>query len=558
MNGPSATYSADILRLLDQSLGPAPKAATPAPAGPLSFEAQAGAALGVAPTGPPPASVIDNSFLAKQPFAIAPPPAPKGAPPAAAPPPAAGPAPAPMQAPTGPAGPPAPPPTARFVAQAGGSSPAREAELLGPRMRGALEEQHVAKQAAIDAVAARAQQTSAQEFAVALDQERQARVRQDAAEFVAAERQDELAMLQADFDQSVRHLSQMKLDPNRGWTNKSAGQKVAGFISIFLGGMLQGMRGGPNVGLEMINREIDREVDAQKFDFDTAKNVASLKGNAYAMAMQKWQNADAARAVARAAALDAVQAQIGQVSAMWKGADAVNRRDMAQAALADEKLNQFNQFYRFIPAMGGAARIIDRETGAIYTQAEWNARVQRGEVQDFELKKQGIGIAGDMLKAGAHQDDEGASKIASALQGAGVPQARSSAEQALRALNVSEGGKLEAVARWGLGETLSRAVLSEDANAREQAYQAFANASMKAMMGNVTASEEERARKQLGSASDPASRRRAIASTLEMLSEIEKNAKAGESPGAQRKFDEHRAAAQGSPPNAPKGSKAGW
>lgn len=583
MNGPSGP-SPGFLTLFNQGLLGGPGA--PPPSAAPNFTAMAGQALGAAPASPQPQPImLGNQPVSAPPVAsVAPPPPPpppagpqgyedplKGMSVAGAPPP---PPPVSGDARLKSGGPDRPfnvgviegkPPPARFTPFGGGVVPAHELERRGPSLRNAEESRNAEFAGAIDAVRERGAQTSAMDFALALDQERKANIRQDAADYSAAERTQELADRQADFDQSVKALSRQAMDPDRFWASRNTGQKIASVVSVALGGFLQGMRGGPNVGLEILNRHIDNDIKAQEFAYNATRDTVAAKQTAFGLAMQKYQNEDAARAAARAAALDAVQAQVAQQAALWKGTDSQNRADMAMAALQDEKMKQIAQGILFLPATQGAVMYRDAETGLSYTAGEMKSRQAAIEQRAFELQKQGLGeeaaLRKAVVEAGLKTNDkaqEGAQHIASQLQGAGVPQARASAEQALRALNLSEGGKAEAAARWGLGETLGRMVMSENANAREQAYQSFSNAAMKAMMGNVTASEEERARKQLGSAADPESRRRAIAATLDTLATIEKNAKAGASPEAQRRFDENRQAASGAPPAAPPGSKAGW
>lgn len=461
---------------------------------------------------------------------------------------------------------PAPPPPQRFMAGGGGMVAAREMERRGPSLRHAQDARNDMMAGVVDRVGERGAQASAQEFAVALDQERQAHVRQEASAYSEAERAEEMAQRQADFDQSVKALSSMAKAPKtQFWADRSTPQAIAGIASVFIGGMLQGIRGGSNPGLDMVNQQLDREARAQEFAYNAALGTAQQKQTAFTMAMQKYNNVDAARAMTRAAALDAVQAQVAQIGAMWKGTEAASRADMAQAALQDEKMQQIAQGILFLPASVAPRMFVDKNTGLRYTEAEMKKRVDTDEEREFKRDEKGVDIAGQLVvkraeHAGKHDDKTNAEvqHIANQLQTAGVPQARTAAEAALRAMNISEGGKAEAAARWGLGESLSRVALSDNANAREQAYQGFANAAMKAMMGNVTASEEERARKQFGAAADPESRRRAIASALDTLESIEKNAKSGASPEAQAEFDKRRTTAVGGPPAAPAGAKKGW
>jgi hypothetical protein len=276
--------------------------------------------------------------------------------------------------------------------------------------------------------------------------------------------------------------------------------------------------------------------------------------------------------MAKAAGLDVVNAQLAQMAAKWKGTEAANRADLMSKDMTAEQVAQIAHGIQFVQPQTMGRRYIDPRTGLVYSEAEAKAMSGKVDERDFENRKQVAGIGGQLAVedargqnelqkaeiARAEKADEGASKISNQLQQAGVPQARVAAEEALAALNASRGGRLEATARRVLPDSTGNAIMSDKANEREQKYQAFANAAMKAMMGNVTANELDRAEKALGSASDPASRERAIRSTLATLEAIEKNAKSGASPAAQEEFDRRRENAKGDRPAAPPSANKGW
>lgn len=447
----------------------------------------------------------------------------------------------------------------------GGVIPEHEFDRRGPSLKGAQGVRNLASAMTIDQVNDRNQGMAQQEYGMALDQERQARAREAAMQQSFAERDEEMAQRQADFDSTVKQLGKMgTIDRDRFWASRSTGQKIAGFVEMALSGF--------NRAPSMVLKRIDDDVKAQEFAYHATRDTAQAKQTAYAMAMQKYQNADAARAMARAASIDTVQAQLAQMGAKWKGTEAANRADMASAALQDEKMMQIANGVQFIPAQSVGRRFYDPRTGLTYSEAEAKALSAKVDERDFENRKQVAGIGGQLevedVKAQnelhkaqiaqAGKADEGAHQISNQLQQAGVPQARLAAEEALAALNKSRGGRFEAAARALLPGESDNVIMSDEANDREQKYQAFKNAAMKAMAGNVTASEEARMDKALGSAKDPASRERALRSALATLEEIEKNAKAGASPAAQEKFERGRENAKGDKPAAPPSANKGW
>jgi hypothetical protein len=353
------------------------------------------------PTGPPPAPIGPP---------VAPPPGPNEDPTkqmSVAPPPG----PSQSAAPPQPAGPPAAPnvnaaPQDDFPLQrvgGGGVLPAHEVDLRGPTLKAAQDATAAATQGAIESTTGRTEAMAQREYDMAYEQEQMARARQVAIERSAAEREQELQSLQTDFHASVQALSQAAVDPNRFWATRSTGQRTMAMASLILGGFASG--GGPNMGLEIINQAIDRDINAQMQSYQLKRDVVAGKQTAFAMAMQKYQNADAARAMARAAALDVVQAQAAQMGALWKGTEAANRSDQLMAQLQADKMNQIAQGVRFVQAQATGPVFMDRH-GITYdmNQARQVATTFRAD----EQKREEIGLnkAGDVIVAGAKASAE--------------------------------------------------------------------------------------------------------------------------------------------------------
>jgi hypothetical protein len=474
-----------------------------------------------------------------------------------------------------PAGPPPPPEDTSAHGEfpltmvgGGGVTPAHEVETRGPTLLG---QQGVANEAAHQAVSANTQNTenvAQREYEQALAQERQARLREAAMQQSIAERDQEMSDRQADFDNSVKSLSQMAVDPNRFWATRSTGQKIASFVSMTLGGFLQGARGGSNPGMDAINVAIDRDVQAQMSAYQAARDTVNAKQTAFGLAMSKYQNADAARAMARAAALDTVQAQLGQNAALWKDTEAANRANSAIASLEDLKAQQIAQGIRFILPQAGGRLWRDRD-GITYNEAQARELQKELRAHDQARSLVGLNAAADMKKDDRHaalqmaieerkgqaerpaKANEEVAKIAQMLQTAGIPQAKQAATTAQMALAKSPGDYSERAARAVLPGVAQEALLDPDANAREQAWQDFANQAMKATMGNVVAAEELRANIALGNKSQSA-RKRAIENTLKILNNEEDNAMASATPEVQARYRAQKAAATSSRKDAGK------
>lgn len=69
-----------------------------------------------------------------------------------------------------------------------------------------------------------------------------------------------------------------KVDPEHFWNSKSSGQKVLAGIAIALGGIGGAYTGkGGNVAMDIINKAIDNDIDAQKFNITQASNTRKEK-----------------------------------------------------------------------------------------------------------------------------------------------------------------------------------------------------------------------------------------------------------------------------------------
>ncbi len=75
-----------------------------------------------------------------------------------------------------------------------------------------------------------------------------------------------------------KRVLETRLDPDHFRNSRTLPQSVAGFLSIVIGGLYQSRKGGPNIGLEMLNKAADDDYQAQKDNLDKDRNmVADLR-----------------------------------------------------------------------------------------------------------------------------------------------------------------------------------------------------------------------------------------------------------------------------------------
>lgn len=79
-------------------------------------------------------------------------------------------------------------------------------------------------------------------------------------------------------DAEAKAEASKSIDINRGWANASTGTKIAGIFSAIAGGLVAHKYGGKNSGLEMIDKLIERDIDAQKFDRQSKLGELARRG----------------------------------------------------------------------------------------------------------------------------------------------------------------------------------------------------------------------------------------------------------------------------------------
>jgi hypothetical protein len=114
----------------------------------------------------------------------------------------------------------------------------------------------------------------------------------------------------------------LRVDPDGFYHSRGVGGTIASTIAIGLGAFGSAINGGPNVALQMISEEIDRDIQAQQQAIDSAFRRADAEGTLYDMARQEFNDRGAALDAARALALENVAAQVAESEASLGSAEA--------------------------------------------------------------------------------------------------------------------------------------------------------------------------------------------------------------------------------------------
>ena len=179
-----------------------------------------------------------------------------------------------------------------------------------------------------DQQALAAKQAAGAQMGMAKDQENAVREYQNN---LAAERirqQEDRAKLDAQQERLQKGFESQQIDPNRVYHNMRTGQRIGTAISMVLSGIGSGLTGKPNLAMEVMNKAIDNDIQAQKDNLGKTHSLLALN-------MQKYHNSEQAEAATRLQYATMLQTQLQM-------AQAKATNGMAAAAL-NNQLGQIQQ-----------------------------------------------------------------------------------------------------------------------------------------------------------------------------------------------------------------------
>ncbi len=150
---------------------------------------------------------------------------------------------------------------------------------------------------------------------------------------------------QGDLDVDAKALANETIhDPRSQW---STFQKIMGFIAVVAGGLVQGKVGGPNIGLQMINDEINQDIERQKANLGNKRAALGQRQGAVNAMFERTGDVYRATETARAAAWESTiqQLQAEQLKYDPHGTTAMRISDTIQQARAQQQqaVNAYGQ-----------------------------------------------------------------------------------------------------------------------------------------------------------------------------------------------------------------------
>lgn len=216
------------------------------------------------------------------------------------------------------------------------------------------------------ATASQAQIKADENLAIAMTQEAADKKLVDL-EAKQAERQQrhnaKLAELDAKDAELQGEIAAHKEDPNRFWKARGVGASIAGAIAAGLGAFGSALTKTPNYALNIINDAIDRDIAAQRQEYQVKKDKVALNQNAYARLMQKGASETDVENLLRERALQGLTREITRIST-----EAGSESALANGRAMIEKTNMEIDQLKF-----------DRQQKRQQTAAAWAAAEARGD-----------------------------------------------------------------------------------------------------------------------------------------------------------------------------------
>lgn len=117
-----------------------------------------------------------------------------------------------------------------------------------------------------------------------------------------------------------------KIDPNRVYKNMSTGNRVLASIALILGGAGSGGNAANNAALNVMNKAIDRDIEAQMKEGDSARSL-------YQINLQKYRDVGAAMDATRLQMNSIAQGQLAGLTAKYGGQNAKARGEALMGQL---------------------------------------------------------------------------------------------------------------------------------------------------------------------------------------------------------------------------------
>lgn len=258
-------------------------------------------------------------------------------------------------------------------------------DLQTEQQKGAIRAQLAGQQLA-DMQAAQAQRAA--DYAVRMQGEQKEREGREAKAF-------------GEIDSITTDLATSRVDPDHIWKEKGTGAQIVAALGVAMGAFGAALAHTPNYAMEIVQRQIDRDIDAQKENIATKGRVLGAKQGAFQMLRQRGLDHAASEAGAYAVSWDAVTQKMEALKLQAVNEDQKSRADQAlkfaQLKSAEAKQNAMQairaQQYKIDhpPATGAGAATALAETEEKLQPSESALGRVEGNMQGDDVPGYGAG-----------------------------------------------------------------------------------------------------------------------------------------------------------------------
>lgn len=205
------------------------------------------------------------------------------------------------------------------------------------------------------------------------------------------------ATLQAEHKQLFDAAMNNKIDGNRLYANMSTGNKILAIISIMMGGIGAGLSGKPgeNVALDVLNKAVDRDIEAQRLQLGKTNTLLSEN-------LRRTGDLNTAMQMTRLQINSVNQAKIAQVAASFGTKEAEAKKNMLLASLNAEAIQTGDLIAK---KQAEKAMFNAMTNGGNLTDAQVNA------IQDEKLRERFVKVGGKYQVAASNEDAKKAKEV---------------------------------------------------------------------------------------------------------------------------------------------------
>lgn len=135
---------------------------------------------------------------------------------------------------------------------------------------------------------------------------------------------EQLDSIASENENLFKGVMDSKVDPNRIWSDQGTGNKLGAAIALIVGGIGAGMGHTSNQALEIMQKAIDRDVDAQKIDIGKKQNLLTYN-------LQKYRDMQMAQSATKLQLSTIANAQLQQAALKNNSPQAIAQAKLLQS-----------------------------------------------------------------------------------------------------------------------------------------------------------------------------------------------------------------------------------